>query len=133
MTRVANWPLELQATVERWRDRRLKWGVSDCCVFGAEVVLALTGVDHRDRLPTVRSRDNAQAALELGGGLEAMVSAVLGPPKPAARAQRGDLVLADLGDGPTVAVCLGHLCAAPGITGLVTDRMPTGDSPAWTV
>lgn len=117
--RVDNWPLVLNQKVEEWRHVSLEYGGSDCFQFAAEVVLALTGVEHRGNFPRYASRAEAEAIIASHGGVSGIVTAALGASKPVARAMRGDLVFLDVGEGAAVGVCLGVNCCAPGPHGLV--------------
>jgi len=75
--------------------RPFAWGERDCCLFCADLVLALTGVDYAARLRgAYHTRREAVLLLRAHGGMEAMVTALLGPARPGAFARRGDLVLA---------------------------------------
>lgn len=79
----------------------------------------ITGVDYRDRFPRYGSPIGAGRILLRHGGVEGIVSSVLGDPQPLARAIRGDLVAGDFGQGMTVAVVVGVHCCAPGAAGLI--------------
>lgn len=130
--RVQNWPLVLAARVEEWRGRPFVYGSADCLQFAGDVVLALTGVDYRDRFPAYGSQDEAAAILAEHGGVAGLLTSLFGQPKPALQAQRGDLVAGDFGLGITAGVCLGVACCAPGAGGLVF--LPTASAvAAWSV
>lgn len=116
--RVANWPQLLAAKVEEWRQRPFAYGSADCLQFPAECVLAMTGIDHRDQFPKYESEVAAGRILVKHGGLEGLLTSVLGEPKPVAFAQRGDVLAGDFGNGMTAAVCLGVTCAGTGPDGL---------------
>lgn len=131
-TRVPNWPLLLNQRIDEWRSRPFQWGSGDCCQFVAEMVSALSGVDHRASFPPYSSQSEAEAIVARHGGMESLVSVALGKPKPAAWAQRGDVVLADFDEGPTCGICLGVVCCAPGARGLIF-RPTAIATAAWTV
>lgn len=130
--RVSRWPDILAAKVEQWRGRALEFGVTDCCQFCADVVLALTGTDHRASFPAYASREEAGTILASRGGMAGLLTSVLGEPKPIAKAMRGDVVAADFGDGLAAGICIGVHCCAPGPKGLVF--LPTAYAvAAWSV
>lgn len=127
MTRLENWPSLLAAWVERVRDRPFHWGEWDCAIAASDAILAITG---EDPLAGLRWADAKGAARQLDaeGGLEAGVTARLGAPIAAASAQRGDLVLmlnpeSEKASREFVAVCLGHVAAAPSAVGLAFPEM----------
>lgn len=130
--RVAHWADRMAEFVEAARTRPFEWGTWDCCQFAAEAVLALTGADHRTAFPTYASEQEALDLIAGHGGLESLLSTVLGDSKPPARAQRGDIVLADFGDGLAAGLCLGVSCCAVSPRGLVfkPTRIATA---AWSV
>jgi hypothetical protein len=130
--RVDNWPAVLADKVEEWRGRALDYGHADCFQFAGDVVLALTGLEHRDAFPEYVNRDEATDILREYGGPAGIITSVLGQPKSVGQAMRGDLVVADFGDGPAVGVCLGLHSCTPGIAGLVFVPTNTAIS-AWTV
>ena len=130
--RVDNWPIVMNENVELWRPRRLMFGVTDCFQFLGAHVLAITGVDYRDRFPKYASREEADAILEQHIGAVGLLTGVFGDPKPVSFAQRGDALVRDFGDGPAAAVCVGVYCCAPGPNGLRFE--PTaGAIAAWSV
>lgn len=116
--RVANWPVVMNETIERWRARPLSFGDADCFQLLAEHVLAITGVEYRDIFPKYSTRAEAEEILERLGGAVGILTLALGEPKPVSFAQRGDALVCDFGDGPAAAVCLGFHCCAPGPRGL---------------
>lgn len=120
LQRFEDWPSRLSAAVEAARTTPFVWGVSDCCLFAADCVLAMTDVDlaaeYRGRY---RSKRGAYATLKrrFGGGVEAAARHALDAPLPSAlMAQRGDVVLVDTAEGPALGVCLGRHCGCRGRT-----------------
>lgn len=108
------------------------WGTADCCQFAGDVILALTGIDHRAAFPGYGSLREAVEELSKNGGIVSMVSSVMGEPKPVAFANRGDIVYVEEGIGPTIYVCLGRLSCGVGEKGLVF--LPTFKAlAAWSV
>jgi hypothetical protein len=130
--RVDNWPLILAEQVEAARLRPFAWGSWDCCQFAAETVLALTGVDYRDRFPLYQSADDAQILIAEHGGVQHLLSSVLGESKHPALAQRGDVVMGDFGDGLAAGICVGAHCCAVGQRGLVFMPMSRAVA-AWSI
>ena len=123
------WLDALHATVEQYRNHPQKWGNWDCCQFAAECVLAMTGVDYRSKFPLYQSEAEALEIIGEHGGMAGLLSSVLGPPVPVARAMRGDIVELP---GNACAVCLGVMCAGTSPIGL--RFRPTADAlAAWSV
>lgn len=132
--RAANWPLILAAKVEEWRARPMVWGSVDCCQFCADVAQALTtgGPDHRAMFPPYSTREEADAIIANEGGMHALLTRALGESKPVAWAMRGDVILADFGDGLAPGVCVGVMSCTTGPRGLVF--IPTAQAiRAWSV
>jgi hypothetical protein len=135
--RVASWQEALYANVETWRNKRFDWATWSCCHLAAAHVLAMTGVDYLSQFPAFTTRDEAYALLGEYGGIEGLITSVLGGPVHVSRAKRGDVVVGnfgqtDLGEGLVAGVCLGVQSCAPGARGLVF--MPTADAVvAWRV
>ena len=122
----------IDALVEDWRGRPLAYGVTDCFQWVATAVHALTGVDYRERFPKYASRDEADAIIGEAGGVAVLLIGCLGDPIPQGRATKGDIVVADFGDGLTPAVCLGLNCCTPSPRGL--SFIPTARAvAAWAV
>lgn len=117
--RVENWPLILAAKVEEWRALPMAWGSVDCCQFCADMAQALTGTDHRALFPAYSSREEADAIIADAGGMQALLTRALGESKPIAWAMRGDVILADFGDGLAPGVCVGVMSCTTGPRGLV--------------
>ena len=74
----------LPEILERYRNAPFEWGECDCCLFAADVVRDLTGVDYaaefRGRYST---KIGAARLIKPHGDLEGFVSSVLGPPRAA--------------------------------------------------
>lgn len=91
--KLPEWPERLAAVVDERRRELFAWGTNDCATFAADCVLAMT---ERDPLGAVRgSYDDEEGALaEIGAdGLEARITATLGPPVARTLLGRGDLAL----------------------------------------
>ena len=102
------------------RERPFAWGSHDCVMGAADAILAMTGEDPAEAWRgTYATRVGAGRVLVEHGGLEQMVSKVLGSPLLGPRlAARGDIVLVDSGEeGPALAVVLGASAVAPAPNG----------------
>lgn len=119
MSRHHEWPELLAEYVATRRKAPFEWGTHDCCRFASGAVEAITGVDFMHDY----HYSNEIGALRLihdAGGLEVLVTRALGAPLPSvAQAKRGDVLLADLENGPTVGVSLGSTAAYAGAIGLL--------------
>lgn len=100
MSRREDWPAALAAAYAE--DRRFAWGRSDCCLFAADLVAAMTGADPaaalRGRYEDVKG---ARRVLKRhGGSLERLAEDFAArhgwPELPVTLAQRGDLALVEL-------------------------------------
>lgn len=98
--RREDWPARLNEAIAARLRVRFAFGAHDCCLFAADVVQAMTGLD-----PAARFRDRYRTAhgaarvLKRAGGLEPLmeqIAAAHGMPEvPPLTAQRGDVVLLD--------------------------------------
>lgn len=128
--RLPNWPALLDAYIERHRGTPFAYGQHDCALFAAGAVQAITG--NRPPMPVWHNARQAMRALFAAGSLRDAVDAVLPALPGPAHAQRGDVMLVPMVHGPCLAVCAGHLWAAPGASGLAFG--PVGDAvAAWGV
>jgi hypothetical protein len=117
LTRVVNWQQVLADKIEEWRFRPFDYGSSDCWQFSGDVVLALTGIDYRDRFPRYQSCLQAYRILKGHGGMLGLARSVLGPEKHISQANEGDVVIGNF-NHPTAGICLGVRSAFPGEKGL---------------
>lgn len=60
--RLPDWEARLNALISERKKEPFKWGANDCALFGADVVLALTGDDFGE--PFRGKYDDAQGAAE---------------------------------------------------------------------
>ena len=131
--RLKNWPGRFAELVESARARPFEWGSHDCCLWGADSVLALTGNDLAAQWRgTYSDALSAARLLKQLGGLEAL-AATAGPEMPPSFAAQGDvgLVEANAEDGSlSIAVCAGHSWLVVGESGLLS--FPTAVR-AWRV
>lgn len=132
MKRRHEWPELLADYIASRRSAPFAWGSHDCCKFAAGAVEAITGENPMHDF----HYGNEIGALRLiaeAGSLDALVTQVLGTPLPSvAQAKRGDVVITDLGNGPTVGVCVGASTAYAAQTGLLL--LPTAQArAAWRI
>lgn len=117
--RVQDWRQQLEACVARAAARRFRYGGHDCCLFAADVVLALTGRDVAADLRGYRGRRQALEILSREGGFVPMVSRLMGSePIQGALATRGDVVFGHPIAAGALGVCLGRTVAFPASEGL---------------
>lgn len=119
---MPDWPARLSGYVRSRARTPFAWGSNDCCTFAWGAVGAVTGVEPFPALRGHRTAlEAARTLLRHGCSTPAeMMTLALGPAM--ARwtfAQRGDVVGADFGRGPTMGVCLGANCAFVGESGLL--------------
>jgi len=97
LRRFTDWPGRLSAFLAEKEREAFAWGRNDCCLFTADAVAALTGVDPAaDWRGAYDNEDAAQVLLDAAGGLARLVTAALGSDtrQLVGFARRGDLVLA---------------------------------------
>ena len=113
MQRVNNWPSKLEAAVETATQKKFEYGKHDCVLMACDIVKSITGVD---LAKDVRGRySNLQEGIvllkEFGGSMDALNEFIAKhqnlPEIPISKAQRGDTVLFDSDEGPSLGVCLG--------------------------
>ena len=119
MTRLPDWPARLSALVAQAHRLPFAWGVHDCCLWAADAVVAVTGVDPAQDL---RGRyfdaiDAYRALRQIGGLLGAgqrTGTRLAGP----GFALDGDVALVHDGRRPMLAVRSGGVWLAAASTGL---------------
>ncbi|MFM2042564.1 MAG: hypothetical protein RLY86_1140 [Pseudomonadota bacterium] len=138
MTRRPDWPERLDRVVGVARHSTFAWGRVDCCLFAADAVVAVTGMDPAApwRGTYADARTAARLLGRLGGlgGLGATAAGIARrhgwPAVPPAFLGRGDVALVRLDDGrPALAVCLGTALVLPaerGLAKLERDRARSG-------
>jgi hypothetical protein len=112
--RPENWTETLADAVALASDQPFVWGQLDCCLFAADVVLAITGLDHaaefRGHYSTAAGAK--KALLRYGrGDIKETMTAKLGEPLPVLMACRGDFVLAATELGDSLGICMGATAA----------------------
>lgn len=120
--RKPNWPEILAAKIEAARNTPFSWGTHDCCMFSADVVLAMTGTDYaeefRGKYTTATGATKALKKYGLGS-IENSLTVKFGEPVHPFKAGRGDVVLADMPTGKALGICLGEKAAFAGKDGMV--------------
>lgn len=123
MQRLKDWQSRLGGLIDQAQGRPFAWGVHDCCLWAADAVQAVTGVDMAQPWrSTYHSEAEAEALLDVLGGLKAL-GALAGPECRPALAGAGDVGLIESAGRGWLAVHDGAnwLCATQ--AGLV--RWPT--------
>lgn len=110
--RVHDWPEQLNDVIDAARKTPFEWGRHDCCLFAADAVQAITGVDHAaDYRGAYKTARGAKRALRKRGfdhieqPLDALFLRV-----DCRLAGRGDLVVTEA-DGLAVGIHLGSALA----------------------
>lgn len=138
--RLDNWPALMFAEINR-HDKPFAWGINDCCIFAADVVLAVSGVDHMtDFRGRYSDRTGAQQALRQFGcaSLRIYMTRILGPLQSVSSSHRGDVVYQSRGGlmGARLGICVGELSAFVGESenhsGIVYERTLQSDG-CWHV
>ena len=115
--------------IEAARTRPFSYGDHDCCLFAANVVEAMTGVDPATEWRgRYCSKRGAYQFIQELGGLGKLVSSVFGEPVCRNQVHKGDLALMEIVgvDGKeevALGVCTGTICyVARHETGVLTVR-----------
>lgn len=118
--RLQDWPLRLEALVAERLAAPFEWGVRDCCLWAADVVLAVTGHDPAaDLRGAYTDTAGALAAIKRLRGLQVACAQRLGPECPPALAQVGDVGLVVEGDMPAAVAYTGGGWMGQGPGGIV--------------
>lgn len=115
--RAEHWPETLAAFIEARRTTAFEWGVTDCTLFAADAVEAITGVDPAKQYRgKYADQKGALRLIKDAGSLSALVPlASISLPF----AGRGDVVLVEMDTGEALGVHIGRTIAAQGPDGLV--------------
>lgn len=133
MKRKHEWPELLAEYVTERRKTPFAWGTHDCCKFAAGAVQAIAGENPMAEFH-YGNEVGAMRLIHEAGGLEVLVTRTLGAPLPSVgQAKRGDVVLAELANGPTVGVCLGVQSAYAAAAGGVLFLPTAGARLAWRI
>ncbi len=117
MNRNPDWLSQLQMIVQQRKDIPHSWGSNDCCLFAADCILAMTGVDiASDLRGQYTDEAGAEKLIEqFGGSLSALATHFLGDSTGPCCARRGDIVLFDTSSGTeAIGVCVGSQFVCPG-------------------
>ena len=133
--RKQNWQHLLGEHVARHQSTSFDWRANNCTTFAASWVNIATG--RATEVPTTTSARAALRAVRSLGGLHADACRQLGKPVPGAFAQCGDVALLKTSRSRgrityALGVCLGAVCAAPGLTGLMLLPITEAEA-AWRV
>lgn len=110
--RRPDWVERLHRTVEAGAAVPFEFGSQDCGRFAARCIDAMTGSTWADELTRQYTNERtARRFLKRAGGIEAAVTARLGPPVAVLEATRGDVCLLPGEGGPGLGVCLGATVA----------------------
>lgn len=122
MKRLPDWPQRLDAVIVEATAKPFRYGAFDCCLFAADAVRAMTGVDPAQSWRgCYRGLRGALQMIRREGDVPAIVTSRLGiAPLEGHAARRGDLVWRP---GPpagygAVGVCIGLHCVYPSDRGL---------------
>ena len=108
---------KLEAFLLERRSVPFSWGQNDCCLFVADAVRALHGVDFAASLRGYTTRFGAARRLAKAGGIAKLVDGMLVPIS-ASIAQRGDVVMFRAEGGDALGLCVGRKFAAAGPSGV---------------
>jgi len=122
--RREDWPSHLAHELEAAYKRPFVWGEHDCCLFAANVVMAMTGIDGAaDLRGRYKTRVGAARVIAKHGGLFGVVNEICARhgfieinPK---SAQRGDVVLLENDGAEALGIAAGTRIAAAGPDGLM--------------
>ena len=113
------WRQRFDALVAQRSRTPFAWGSHDCCLWAADAVLAITGVDLAAAYRgTYACAAGAARLLQRLGGLAALGQQV-GPAIAPLQATVGDVGLVQRSDRQMLAVCCGAGWLVPGTAGLV--------------
>lgn len=120
IVRQEGWEISLRELLEQRANTTFAWGSHDCCALASSCVEALTGADVWPQdIPEYTTKEEAQQILSDRGGIEELVSSVMGDPVTPQFARRGDVVQYNIAGMPTLGVCVGAVAAFPALVGLV--------------
>ena len=131
--RLHTWPTRYAALCSARMNAPFEWGVHDCCLWAADAVEALTGVDYAAAWRgTYSSAAGAARLVAELGGIRAIATGALGDAVAPLLAGLGDLVLIDQGGREMLGVCNGAEALVVGPAGLEAVSMPSALA-AWKV
>lgn len=109
-----------------------EWGKNDCCLFAANAVEAMTGVDPAKKYRGYKTKLGAAKKIK-DVGIEGAWTAEFGEPINPKLCKRGDVVLFQNGQEQSVGVCMGTKFAAIAEEGLIMLDMQKHAIMGWRV
>jgi len=95
---------EIDRVIRKWASRKFAYGMTDCCRFAADVVLAKTGTDFMDEW-YYADEATAKRLIQKHGGLRNAITSELGEPCDIDDTTDGDVLLVHIpGIGDSAAV-----------------------------
>ncbi|GFD85102.1 DUF6950 family protein [Alteromonas sp. KUL150] len=122
MIRHTDWTVRLTDFVKSKKHTPFEWGVNDCCLFVADMALAITGVDPAATFRgKYKSELGAMKQLKKQGfdSVEAVLTHAFGSTVSRLEVRRGDVVLFE-NDGRDIAGVMFGEVLAPGEYGIET-------------
>ena len=108
LRRRQDWPLRFLEAVEAKKDTRFSPGIHDCCISACDIIKHITGTDIAVGFRNYRGKQEMLKTLSAHGGVESIAETIMKANVcaeiPIALASRGDMVMLDTPDGPTLAV-----------------------------
>lgn len=101
--RTQGWEIRLGKFLMARQKMPFAWGSNDCLIFAADAVKEMTGTDPAAQWRGYTTKEEADVILAKEGSLTTLITIGLGiPPHASYRlASRGDIALADFGNGST--------------------------------
>lgn len=119
MARLPDWPARLATLVARAHAQPFAWGVHDCCLWAADAVLAVTGVDPAaDLRGAYRTERDAYCIVHARGGLRGLGDGI-GPRIHPRLAIAGDVGLVRGTKRVMAGVCVGEVWMVAATEGLL--------------
>lgn len=110
--RYSDWDIRMFEFFKHRRNIPYNPGKNDCALLCADHIMAITGIDlAREWRGMYGSEEEYNKILEAAGGLDALVTSVLGESVPRLLARRGDILLAKFKNNDSLGVCLGSTIA----------------------
>lgn len=135
MKRFENWPSELARMIAVAEREPFEWGKNDCCLWTADVVHALTGVDYAEQFRgAYDTEEQAYMIMDLLGEptIKETVTVLLGEPININFVQRGDVVMGIFDGAQTLGICIGAKVAFKTLNGLIQLPLAKCDC-AWRI
>jgi hypothetical protein len=123
VNRFNDWQLRFETFTAARRSTPFVWGSSDCVLFAADCVMAITGGDVPGELRAHTCARTAAQAVRRLGGIPNVAKLAWGESLPSTLASVGDVVLLDYRGRESLGICNGQTAIGQGINGLVTVPM----------